>query len=311
MKNAIENFLFHCRYEKNLSPRTLKAYSIDLRQFHEHIRGNRVSKVEGVDKTVLREYIRTLFDQHAEKTVKRKVATLKAFFGFLEREDAIPASPFRKMDVRIKETRRLPRLVGIADLEKLFRYLYQEKQYCRALNSKAAYRLLVRDIALLETLFATGARVSEIGHLTKEEVDLQRGQIRVLGKGCKERIVPVSDEETLAALREYSSIWGQDFGSCESFFQNRRGGRLSEQSIRALLSNHATRAGLARHVTPHMFRHALATMLLEEGVDIRYIQNLLGHSSIATTQIYAQARDSQQWRVLAKSHPRRLFRCIQ
>lgn len=308
MKNAIENFLFHCRYEKNLSPRTLKAYSIDLRQFHEHLRAKRVSKVEGVDKTVLREYIRTIFDQYAEKSVKRKVATLKAFFGFLEREDVIAASPFRKMDVRIKETRRLPRIVGLADLETLFRYLYRVKRSHRNRNS-SVYRVFLRDIALLEVLFSTGARISEICQLTKDDVDVRLGRIRVLGKGGRERLINMSDEEALATLTEYFSVWGKDLREGQFFFRNRWGGRLSEQSARSVLRRHATDAGLDIHITPHMFRHSLATLLLEEGVDIRYIQNLLGHSSISTTQIYAQARDRQQWRVLGENHPRRMIRC--
>jgi len=308
MKNAIENFLFHCRYEKNLSPRTLKAYSIDLRQFHEHIRGKRVSRVEGVDKTVLREYIRSLFDQHAEKTVKRKVATLKAFFGFLEREDVIAASPFRKMDVRIKETRRLPRVVGIEDLERLFRYLHRAKRRNRE-QDNPSYRNLVRDVALLELLFATGARISEICRLHTENVDLLQGRIRVLGKGGKERLIQISTGEPLAALREYSLLWEEKLKGGNPFFQNRRGGHLSEQTARAVLCRHAAEAGLSLHVTPHMFRHSLATLLLEEGVDIRYIQHLLGHSSISTTQIYAQVRDQQQWRVLAERHPRRRIQC--
>lgn len=309
VRDAVTNFLSHCRYEKNLSPRTLKAYSIDLRQFQDHLPDKTVTAVTAIDRTVLRDYIRTLFDHHAEKTVKRKVATLKALFGFLEREDAVAASPFRKMAVRIKETRRVPRTVALADLKRLFQHLYKTKQACRD-RSSYAYRALVRDIAVLEALFATGARIAELCHLPPEDVDLRQGRIRVLGKGGKERVIQVSDKETLAALRDYRSLWAEEAEDGSYFFQNRRGGRLSEQSVRATLRKHTAGAGLGLHVTPHMFRHSLATLLLEEGVDIRYIQHLLGHSSITTTQIYAQVRDRQQWRVVGSRHPRRLFRLV-
>ena len=307
VEDAITQFLFHGRYGKNLSPRTLKAYSIDLRQFREHATEQGVSAITGVDKTLLRGYIRLLFEQHAEKTVKRKVATLKALFGFLEREDVVPASPFRKMDVRIKETRRVPRTVALQDLERLFLHLYHTKEACRSRIS-VEYLALVRDIAVLEALFATGARISEICHLTDQDVDLRIGRIRVLGKGGRERNLQVSDRETLAALRAYRVLWVEKIEAGGFFFQNRRGRRLNEQSVRAALRKYAAGANLGLHLTPHMLRHSLATLLLEEGVDIRYIQHLLGHSSITTTQIYTQVRDREQWRVLGSRHPRRLLR---
>lgn len=308
--DAVEQFLFHCRYEKNLSPRTLKAYSIDLQQFQAYLGELKLSAVADIEKTILRNYIRRLFELHAEKTVKRKVATLKALFGYLEREDVIAGSPFRKMDVRIKETRRVPRTVTLEEVKRLFLHLYRAKRACRSRKSHD-YRALVRDIAVLEVLFATGARIAEVCHLAPQDLDLHLGRIRVMGKGGKERVIQVSDRETLAALREYRSRWAEQIDDGSYFFQNRRGERLAEQSVRAKLRKYATDANLDLHLTPHMFRHSLATLLLEEGVDIRYIQHLLGHSSVTTTQIYAQARDCQQWRVVGSHHPRRLFRAGQ
>jgi integrase/recombinase XerD len=307
-KEAVSQFLSHCRYEKNLSPKTIRAYSIDLRQFLDFL-GTREegATVAAVDKTVLRDYIRVLFEGSAEKTVKRKVATLKAWFNFLDREDLVTVNPFRKLDVRIRETKRLPRTLDLADIQRLFRHLYKAKQGCRDRNSYS-YRALVRDIALLETLFATGARVSEVCHLSTEDIDLRLGRIRILGKGARERLIQVCDEEAMAILKEYRALWAADLGEGDHFFRNRAGGRLTDQSVRASLRRYAAGAGLTLHVTPHMFRHSLATLLLEEGVDLRYIQHLLGHSSVATTQIYAQVRDRHQWRVLERSHPRRRFR---
>lgn len=302
---AIESFLSHCRYEKNLSPKTLTAYSTDLKQFKEFIKKkDGIAAVKKIDKGVLRDYIRSLFEGNAEKTVKRKVATLKALFGFLEREDIIAVNPFRKMQVRIKETRRLPRMVSLEDLKRLYSYLYHLEA---TFPDKEAYsyRALVRDITVLEVLFATGARISEICHLKDGDVDLHCGRIRLLGKGGLERTVPICGRDALETVRKYRSLWEEEIEEGEYFFQNRRGRRLSEQSVRSNLRRYASRASLTCFLTPHMIRHSVATFLLEEGVDIRYIQSMLGHSSIATTQIYAHVRDRHQWRVLESRHPRK------
>jgi integrase/recombinase XerD len=307
IQEAIAQFLFHCQYEKNLSPKTLKAYSIDLRQFTELLAGDLgITALPAVDKTALRAYIKSLFGGLKEKSVKRKVATLKALFNFLEREDVIAVNPFRKMEVRIKETRRLPRTVDSGDLKTLFRHLYTLKDEYE-LRRPRLVKPLVRDIAVLEVLFGTGARVSEICNLVLPDVDLRGKQIRILGKGARERVL-VCDKESLLALRVYRDLWGEELDDAGAFFRNRQGNRLSEQSVRAMLRKHAKGAGLHRDITPHMLRHSLATLLLEEGVDIRYIQHLLGHTSITTTQIYTEVHRGHQVRLIAEKHPRRRFR---
>jgi integrase/recombinase XerD len=314
VQDAIAQFLFHCQYEKNLSPKTLKAYSIDLRQFRVYLDAELgVTDVGGVDKVALRAYIKSLFGDLAEKSVKRKVATLKSLFHHLEREDEVPVNPFRKIDVRIKEKKRLPRTIPLADLERLFRHLYRLKAQTRDRESKA-YLVLVRDIAVVELLFATGARVAEVCNLGTADVDLRRGQARILGKGGRERILPFWDDELSRLLGEYIALSrepgqpAQGAQGGDPFFRNRRGRRLSEQSVRMVLRKHARGAGLRIPITPHMLRHSVATLLLEEGMDIRYIQHLLGHSSIATTQIYTEVRAGGQRRALARKHPRRKLR---
>jgi integrase/recombinase XerD len=307
LKEAIEQFLFHCRYEKNLSPKTLKAYSIDLRQVTDFLTANLpATHLEAIDKVALRLYIKTLFTGLAEKSVKRKVASLKALFHFLEREDLIVINPFRKMDVRIKETKRLPRGLSLPDLRRLFQHIYQAK----TTNAGAAagqYRALVRDIAVLETLFATGARVAEVCQLRLEDVDLTQGRIRILGKGARERLLQLPEQESLGALLAYQALWLDSTPLHPFFFHNRLGHRLSEQSVRSMLRRHAIQAGLALHLTPHMLRHSVATLLLEQGVDIRYIQHFLGHSSITTTQIYTAMNAHGHDHVLMTKHPRRLL----
>lgn len=307
LKEAIEQFLFHCRYEKNLSPKTLKAYSIDLRQVSDFLAANLpATHLEAIDKTALRLYIKTLFTGLAEKSVKRKVASLKALFHFLEREDLIAVNPFRKMDVRIKETRRLPRGLSLPDLKLLFQHIYQAKR-TNARPTAWQYRALVRDIAVLETLFATGARVAEVCHLRLEDVDLTQGRIRILGKGARERLLQLPDQDTLSALLDYRALWLDPTPRHPFFFHNRQGRRLSEQSVRSMLRRHASQAGLALRLTPHMLRHSVATLLLEQGVDIRYIQHFLGHSSITTTQIYTELSVHSHTRILTSRHPRQLL----
>lgn len=311
LAEAIRDFLLHCQYGKNLSPKTLSAYSTDLRQFREYLESHsedEATDITTIAKSTLRAYIKSLFLSNAEKTIKRKVATLKAFFHHLEREDFIGVNPFRKMEVRIKETRRLPRTIDLPELELLFKYLYDLKNLHNDKKSYA-YRALVRDIAVVELLFATGARVSEVCNLRTEDIDLRRGCVRILGKGARERMIQICDEEIMAALRDHHCLWGLE-GQQGYLFQNRSGGRLSDQSIRQILKNGASRAGMKSRLTPHMLRHSVATLLLEEDVDIRHIQVLLGHSSISTTQIYTDISSSQQRKVLAAKHPRRRIKPV-
>jgi integrase/recombinase XerD len=308
VQEAISQFLFHCQYEKNLSPKTLKAYSIDLRQFRTYLETElNLTELAQIDKIPLRAYIKSLFGPLAEKSIKRKIATLKALFHHLEREDEVAVNPFRKIDVRIKEKKRLPRMVPLADLEQLFKYLYRRKNEFPDRDS-VAYRMLVRDIAVIELLFATGARVAEVCNLKRADVDMRLGQARILGKGGRERILPFWDTEVLGIIREHCILSHESKDSKGPFFRNRTGTRLSEQSVRTALRKYATNAGLGLAITPHMFRHSLATLLLEGGVDIRFIQHLLGHSSIATTQIYASVHEIGQRQILSTKHPRRLFR---
>lgn len=310
LAGAVDAFLFHCRYEKNLSPKTLKAYATDLRQFTQHAGERGVTHVSGADRGVLRGFIRKMFATLAEKSVKRKVATLKALFHYLEREDAVALNPFRKMDVRIREARRVPRTIAWKDIQAFFVYLYRLKAR-HPDDTGLEYRRLLRDIALFELLFATGARVSEVCGLTAGAVDLDSGRIRIFGKGARERSIDLCDPEVLATLREYQHLFhSTPVAEGGYFFPAREGAPVSDQTVRVSLRRYVRAAGLDVHITPHMFRHSVATLLLEEGVDIRYIQRILGHSSLVTTQIYTQVHDREQRRILTDKHPRRRLRGV-
>lgn len=304
---AIQSFLFHCQYEKNLSPKTLRAYTTDLQQFSTFLSaaaGQDLAITE-IQKDILRSYIQSLYGRFADKSIKRKVATLKALFHHLEQEEILVASPFRKLIVRIKETRKLPRTMPLREIEELFCYLYRRKQSLQH-NASTSYHLVLRDTAILEMLFATAARVSEVCHLKEDDVDLHQGSVRILGKGGKERVIQICNTEALSTLRDYQL--SRHRNAEPYFFRNRHGRRLSEQSVRALLKKHVREIGLGRRITPHMLRHSVATLLLQEGVDTRYIQQLLGHSSIMTTQIYTHVYEQHQRHLLSTAHPRRRIR---
>lgn len=200
--------------------------------------------------------------------------------------------------------RSLPRTVSLASVKTLFKKAYG-KPVDGTVNGPLGKRAL-RDIALLELLFSTGMRVSEISNLLLDSVELVKGSILVQGKGNKERRLPICGRELSSALTQYLKSKSTERNESNYFFTNRFGNRLSEQSIRMVVARHAKQAGLPK-ITPHVFRHTVATMLLDQGVDLRFIQTFLGHSSIVTTTIYAHVSETSQRRVLTRLHPRRLI----
>jgi integrase/recombinase XerD len=162
----------------------------------------------------------------------------------------------------------------------------------------------LKNIAVLELLFSTGLRVSELCSIKSSDIDLKIGFVKVWGKGAKERIVFISNQETLSSLRKYKTGFSEQIESTGWFFVNRLGRKLTEQSVRDTIKLHAKLAKISEHITPHMLRHSFATLMLEEDVDIRYIQSILGHSSISTTQIYTYVSLNKQKNIMKKKHPR-------
>lgn len=169
-------------------------------------------------------------------------------------------------------------------------------------------RRWLRDMAVVEMFFATGARVYEISNIQKSNIDLASGLLKIDGKGDKERYIQIGDEEVLALLRVYYAENADEIERSGCFFVNDRGRRFTEQSIRGMLDRYAKGAGIERKITPHMFRHSLATYLIEEGVDISCVQQIFGHSSIRTTQIYIHVAAGRQAEILREKHPRRSMR---
>jgi integrase/recombinase XerD len=303
VQQAVTAFLQHCRYERNLSKLTLKAYRTDLDQFLKAASlVEEESKVSMIDKGVLRDYLERLDGVYKPRSVKRKIATLKALFSFLEQEDVVATSPFRKMHLKLDRAKSLPRTIPSEWLDAVLSSA--ESQVASSEPGSREWLDAVRDSAVLELLFATGVRVSELCRLTCSRVDVDQGWIHVLGKGKRERVVPVCGGPALAALRRYRDASLEVLEPEGPFFLNRLGGRLSTQSVRRILRKHEERAGSPIKLTPHMFRHTIATQLLENGVDIRNIQTLLGHSSLAVTEIYTHVSLTAQREALERGHPR-------
>ncbi|MGJ0457113.1 tyrosine-type recombinase/integrase [Aliarcobacter cryaerophilus] len=306
LQEAIKLFESHCIYEKNLSIKTIKAYKIDLNQFLKYKNSEDIS-LEMFDKLYLKDYIKYLFEKELKaKSVKRKIGTLKTLFNFLEFEEFIELSPFKKMKLSIKLPKRLPITLDIKELRKFFKYMYDYKQSLSKQDTYT-YKSIVRDIAVMELLFATGIRVSELSNLLKENINIKKGVINIIGKGDKERIIQICDINVKNALSDYYSLFKNDILKNDYFFINKLNNTLSEQSVRFMIKKYSEKANLKKHITPHVFRHSFATALLEENIDIRYIQKILGHSSVVTTQIYTKVNSKQQKKILATKHPRRHF----
>lgn len=292
-KLHIDEFLNYCRYHKKLSEKTIRAYKIDLSQYGAFS--------DELSKQALWDYIEHLNKKYKPKTAKRKLATLKAFIHFLLLQDLIDYNPFDKLETTIKEPLLLPKTIPLGVIAKLISFAYQQIVFAK---SDYQIRCAVRNTAILELLFATGARVAEICTLRSDNVDLIGNSVKFYGKGSKERIIPIENFAVLSILRKYHSLFEKEILDSGYFFVNKLGRRMTEQSVRNMINSYCKLCGVEMHITPHMFRHSFATLLLEEDVDIRYIQRMLGHSSITTTQIYTHVTSAKQKEILKTKHPR-------
>lgn len=295
MFNLIEEknkYLAVCENLKKLSTLTLKAYRIDLHQFCNFmINKNCLNKEE----IVL--YINSLQKQYKPKSAKRKIACIKAFYRYMEMEDIIESNPFHKIKLKYKVPLKLPKTIPLSYIQDILIYAY--KQYSEAVTSLQK-ELTLRNIIVIELLFSTGMRVSELSKLKTSAVNLNDKTIRIVGKGSKERIMCISDYLSNII---YKYLLARSY-NIDFLLVNRLHNRLSEQSIRYTINNYASAVGVPMHITPHMFRHTFATELHNQDVDIRYIQQFLGHASIATTQIYTYISTNKIRDILESRHPR-------
>jgi integrase/recombinase XerC len=297
MKEPLAAFLRHLEAEKHASPHTVKSYRRDLEDFRIFVTGavRLASTVGGrpdmdavreVDVRDVRAFLADLHTRGLDPvSVARKLAAVRSWFRFLRRRGVVDRNPAQQI-----RSPRLPR--------KLVSFLPIDETV--ALMDARHPRGTGRDVAIVELLYASGLRVSELAGLDLRDVDLAEMTVRVLGKGRKERIVPFG-EAAARALRDYLAARGSAGGAV---FLNRRGGRLTVRTVHTIVRRQARAAGILRRVSPHTLRHTFATHLLDSGADLRMIQELLGHDRLSTTQRYTHVGSDQLMRIYDAAHPR-------
>ncbi len=306
MKNLqthMKDYLDFCASQKCLDEKTLKAYRIDLRQFSEQTAAADASEITS---DILEKYITILHQQYKPRTAKRKIASVKALFHYFEYKEIIDRNPFNKIQIRFREPVILPKTIPLHTVETFLATIYRQRNYAKTDYQK---RNALRDAAVVELLFSTGMRISELCTLKDEDVNLYDGIILIYGKGDKERRIQIGNAAVIRILEEYRDSFHKEIQSCRRFFTNQSGTALSDQAVRRMINKYTALASIDLHITPHMFRHTFATSLLEADVDIRYIQEMLGHSSINITEIYTHVAVAKQRDILATKHPRKDF-CI-
>jgi len=296
LKEEIDKYLRYCKFQKELDDKTVRAYKTDLEQFVALIGEN------DLEKEKLNSYLLYIHSRYKQKTVKRKIASVKAMFHYLEEEEIVEINPFHNVKTKFKEEIVLPKIIPRDIIEQLLDHLYKERGNIE--YSEWHKKIILRDIAIVETLFSTGLRVSELCHLQNKYVDLKNGVLCIQGKGGKERYLQIGNSDVLSILNIYKKSFEEGIKKHGYFFINRYGNPLSEQSARRMIHKYADEIHADINITPHMFRHSFATYLMEEDVNIRYIQKMLGHSSITTTQIYTYVTTEKEKEILRTKHPR-------
>ena len=284
-------FLVHLASEKRHSPRTCDSYQRDLRRFGDWLQGGQASAWHDVSGHDVRRYVASLSREGlGGRSIARHLSAIRRFYQYLLREKQVRDNP--ALDIRApKSGRRLPRVADVDQLNHL-------------LDARPDDPLEVRDLCMFELMYSCGLRLSELSGLDLDAVDARGGEVRVLGKGSKERVLPVG-RKALQALSAWLAVRpGLATESERALFVSQRGGRLSNRSIQARLGRWGVAKGAEQRLHPHMLRHSFASHLLESSGDLRAVQELLGHADIATTQVYTHLDFQHLARVYDQSHPR-------
>ncbi|HXG94615.1 MAG TPA: tyrosine recombinase XerC [Blastocatellia bacterium] len=304
MQEYIDRFADHLKYERNVSEHTLRNYLSDLRQFQDYLcpveaSGNRREvDIRQIDHITIREYLSLFYkDNHKKTSIARKLATLRTFFKFLCREQVLEMNP-AKLVAGPRLPQKLPKVLPVEDLIKFI-----ESPDTETVLGK-------RDRAILEFLYATGCRVSELTKLNLDDIDFTHESVRLRGKGRKERIVPFGSKAK-EALQIYLGVRGElliEAPESErdpmALFLNYQGTRITTRSVGRMIDKYVKECAMSNDISPHSLRHSFATHLLSAGADLRAIQELLGHARLSTTQIYTQVSMEQLMKVYDKAHPK-------
>ncbi len=300
MRGLIERYLEYLSIERNVSLHTLRSYRNDLYGFEAFFRENKLAlasdsvvDVGKIDHVMVRAYLGSLYRKNRKSSMARKVASIRSFFKFLVREQVIPLNPALLVKTP-KQEKSIPAVLSVDDVFRLVE------------SPENASANEIRDRAILETLYSSGLRVGELVGLDLDGIDLDLAVVRIVGKGRKERIVPLGSKAA-AALKSYLGERGRlqrGDGKEKALFLNVRGGRLTARSVARIVEKYAKRCGLSKQISPHSLRHTFATHLLDGGADLRGIQELLGHVSLSTTQKYTHVGMDRLIDIYDRAHPR-------
>jgi len=291
VQQAITNFLQHGESVRNLSTRTLRAYESDLSQFNKHMVGTETVAITSDD---LEGYLEKLnLEPYRDTSIRRKVAALKVFFRYLEDKGVVEESPAKRLKIKKPVENKIPVVLSARELKAL---LSAPKRHLEGLieqregstGGRNRYFCAVRDNVIIELLSLTGIRIGELVALNVMDVDLAERQIRIMGRGTRGRIVPLTSDLVGEALGQYIIARNERSIENEALFVGRSGTRLTIYSIENIFKKHVRMAEIKRHVTPHSLRHTMAAMQISSGTDIRAVQELLGHASILSTQVYTK-----------------------
>lgn len=291
VQQAIAQFLEHGQSVRNLSDRTLRAYQSDLAQFHVHM-----ADLPAVEITA--EHLEIYLDKlgggpYRDTSIRRKVAALKVFFRYLEEQGIVSESPARRLKIKKPVENRVPTVLSTREVRALLAAPKEQVAELSSLRDQSAgsrnrYFCAVRDNVILELLFSTGIRIGELVAMNVADVDLDRRQIQITGRATRGRMVALTSELVIDALRHYLELRGERTLSTPALFVGRSGTRLTIYSIENIFKKHVRLAEIKRHVTPHSLRHTMAAMLVSSGTDIKEVQEILGHASILSTQVYTR-----------------------
>lgn len=295
-QEALLDYLHFLRVERQYSENTLSSYRRDLQDYVEHLhKEQQVEHLNAVERANILLYLEHLKQNgKSSRTIARHISSIRSFHQFLLREKITDYDPTVHIDMpQIEKT--LPKVLSIAEIEALLQAPDQSKPQG------------IRDVAMIELLYGTGMRISECVELNLEDVHLSMGFVRIFGKGGKERIVPLGKSALIACERYLEKARHElrgNYMKTDAFFINRRGKRLTRQGCWKILKQHALAANIKKEMTPHILRHSFATHLIENGADLRAVQEMLGHADISTTQIYTHISKTRLSEVYKQFHPR-------
>ena len=294
MENYVQHFISYLASERGLAQNTLESYGRDLRYFQQYLENNRLTFATGSTNEIIRTYLDELKKQgKAVSTISRNLAALKSFYQYLLKEQHLDADPASKIESP-KLEKKLPQVLSVQQVELLLKQ--------PNINLPAG----LRDKAMLELLYATGIRVSELITINVNDVNLELGYIKCFGRGAKERVVPrgsIASKCVTQYLRKGRTALVRSKQE-EAMFVNHHGRRLTRQGFWKIIKKYALEAQIDQKITPHTLRHSFATHLLENGADLRSVQEMLGHADISTTQIYTHVTKNRLKEVYDKAHPR-------